>query len=81
MVEANQNQDLLMARINDIIKGPHADLLRKLVDLLYQHSKKEEEYDEVSLSPEELAMMQKSLADFQKGDFITLEELGKKLGL
>ena len=81
MVDANQDQDLLLARINDIIRGPHADLLRKLVDILYQRSKEGEEYDEVSLSPEELAMMQKSLADFQRGDFITLEDLGKKLGL
>ena len=55
MAEASQDQDLLMSKIGDIIRGPHADLLRKLVDILHQRSKAEEEYDEFPLSPEEMA--------------------------
>ena len=76
--------DDLLAKVKAIAQGPNADLLRQLVDLLYERKEVREEYDEEPLSPEELAAVQEAEEAIRRGDrsqFISLEEYERKRGL
>ena len=42
--------DDLMIKIKAIAQGPNAELLRKLVDVLYEQAERREEYDEEPFS-------------------------------
>ena len=68
------NLDNLMEKVRAIAQGPHADLLEKLIDLLYGQ---ESEY----FSPEDLAAIEEGKAQIARGEYVTLEELKKELGL
>ena len=76
--------DDLLAKVKAIAQGPNADLLRRLVDLLYERKKVQEEYDEEPLSPEELAAVQEAeeaMKRDEKDYFTPWEEVKKELGL
>ena len=76
--------DDLMVKIKAIAQGPNAELLRKLVDLLYERIQPQEEYDDEPLSPEELAAIEEAVEARRHGDkdyFIPWEEVKKELGL
>jgi predicted transcriptional regulator len=66
--------DDLVVKIKAIAQGPNADLLLRLVDMLYEQ---EEEY----FSPEDLAAIQEGIKEFERGEYITLEEYKKERGL
>jgi hypothetical protein len=70
--------DDLMAKAKEIAEGPDGDLLRRLVDILYDR------YDYEPLSPEELAAVQEADEAIRRGDksyFTPLEEYERKRGL
>jgi predicted transcriptional regulator len=69
--------ETLFDKVETIAHGPHADLLNKLVDLLYEREMEEPEY----FSPEDLAAIAEGKAQIARGEFVTLEELKKELGL
>ncbi|MBI4644241.1 MAG: hypothetical protein HY790_12070 [Deltaproteobacteria bacterium] len=76
--------DDLMVKIKAIAQGPNAELLRKLIDILYEREQPQEEYDDEPLSPEELAAIEEADEAKRRGDkdyFIPWEEVKKELGL
>ena len=73
--------DDLMNKIKAIAQGPNADLLRKLVDVLYQQTEQREEYDEEPFSAEDLAAIKEGEEALKRGEFISLEEYEKERGL
>jgi hypothetical protein len=76
--------DDLMVKIKAIAKGPNAELLYKLVDVLYEQGQPEEQYDDEPLSPEELAAIAEADEAKRRGDkdyFVPWEEVKKELGL
>ena len=66
------------AKFKVVVQGPDADLLMKFVDLLY---KRYEEHDEEPLTEEDWAAIQEGREAIRRGEFITMEELEKELGL
>jgi hypothetical protein len=76
--------DELIIKIKAIAQGPNAELLRKLVDLLYERERPQEEYDDEPLTPEELAAIEEADEARRRGDkeyFTPWEEVKKDLGL
>jgi hypothetical protein len=76
--------DDLMNKIKAIAQGPNAELLRKLIDLLYAREQPQEEYDDEPFSPEELAAIEEAEEARRRGDkeyFTPWEEVKKELGL
>jgi hypothetical protein len=74
----------LMAKVRVIVQGPNADLLLRLVDMLYERAIAQEEYDDEPLSPEELAAIEEADQAKKRGDkdyFIPWEEVKKELDL
>jgi hypothetical protein len=71
----------LMNKIKAIAQGPNAELLRKLVDVLYQQAEQREEYDEEPFSAEDLAAIKEGEEALKRGEFISLEEYEKERGL
>ena len=72
-METSINQDLL-AKIEEIAQGPNADLLRRLVDILYNQ---EEEY----FSAEDLAEIESGEEEIRRGEHVSLEEYERNRGL
>uniref|UniRef100_A0A7V4G8L0 Uncharacterized protein n=1 Tax=Desulfobacca acetoxidans TaxID=60893 RepID=A0A7V4G8L0_9BACT len=64
------------SKVAALLKTPDADLLKRLVDLLF-----EKYYDPEPLSPREKKALAESEAELQRGEVITLEELASKFGL
>jgi hypothetical protein len=76
--------DDLMVKIKTIAKGPNAELLCKLVDVLYEQEQPGEQYDDEPLSPEELAAIAEADDAKQRGDkdyFVPWKEVKKELKL
>jgi hypothetical protein len=76
--------DDLLTKVKAIAQGPHADLLRKLVDVLYEREPIQEQYDDEPLSPEELSAIEEAEEAKRRGDkeyFTPWEEVKKELGL
>ena len=73
--------DDLMNKIKAIAQGPNAELLQKLVDVLYQQTEQREEYDEEPFSAEDLAAIKEGEEAFKRGEFISMEEYEKERGL
>jgi len=71
--------DDLLAKVRVIAETPRGDLLRQIVDLLYERL--EEEYDDEPLTTEDLKAIERGKQDFQEGRYLTLEEYrsGKRL--
>ncbi|MHB8070299.1 MAG: hypothetical protein ACYDIC_20600, partial [Desulfobaccales bacterium] len=72
--------DELLVKIKAIAQGPNAELLRKLVDVLYEQSEQREEYDEEPFSTEDLAAIKEGEEALKRGEFISLEEYEKERG-
>lgn len=70
------NLETLFEKVRTIAHGPHADLLEKFIDLLYEH-----EHEPEYFSPEDLAAIEEGKAQIARGEYVTLEELKKELGL
>ena len=73
--------DDLMNKIKAISQGRNAELLRKLVDVLYEQSEQREEYDEEPFSAEDLAAIKEGEEALKRGKCISLEEYEKERGL
>lgn len=73
--------DDLMNKIKAISQGRNAELLRKLVDVLYEQSEPREVYDEEPFSAEDLAAIKEGEEALKRGEFISLEEYEKERGL
>jgi len=76
--------DDLMNKIKAISQGPNAELLRKLIDLLYEREQPQQEYDDEPFSPKELAAIEEAEEARRRGDkeyFTPWEEVKKELGL
>lgn len=71
--------DDLLEKVRAIAASPRGDLLRQIVDFMYERL--EEEYDDEPLTPEDLAAVERGKKDFQEGRYLTLEEYrrGKRL--
>ena len=65
----------LCAKVKTIAQGPNADLLKKLIDLLYQ------EHEPEYFSPEDLAAIEEGKAQIARGETIPWEDLKKELDL
>jgi len=63
------NLDILVKKVKAIARGPHADLLEKLTDLLYEREMEEEYF-----SPEDEAAIAKDKAQIARREYVTLEE-------
>jgi hypothetical protein len=74
------NLDTLFEKVETIAHGPHADLLKKFIDLLYEREMQEPEY----FSPEDLATIEEGMKASLSGDrsqFVPWEDLKRELGL
>jgi len=74
----------LMDKVKTIAQGPNADLLGKLVDILYAREQPQEQYDDEPLFLEELAALEEADEAKRRGDkdyFISWEEVKKEIGL
>ena len=74
----------LMDKVKTIAQGPNADLLGKLVDILYEREQPQEQYDEEPLSLKELAAIEEADEAKRRVDkdyFISWEEVKKEIGL
>ena len=68
--------DDLLNKVRLIAETPNGDLLRQLVDLLYERL--EEEYDTEPLTADDLEAIRRGKEDIAAGRVITLEEYEKK---
>ena len=69
----------LLQKVRLIAGTPKGDLLRQLVDLLYERL--EEEYDLEPLTDDDLEAIRRGQEDIAAGRCITLEAYEKKRGL
>jgi hypothetical protein len=68
--------EALFEKMRAIVQGPHADLLEKFIDLLYEHEQEPEYF-----SPEDLAAIEAGKAQIARGETIPWEELKRELDL
>ena len=68
----------LVGKFKVVAQGPDADLLREFLDILYY---RHEEHDPEPLSAEDWAAIREGKEAIKRGEFVTLEELEKDLGL
>jgi hypothetical protein len=74
------NLENLFEKVETIAHGPHAELLNKLIDLLYEREMEEPEY----FSPEDMEAIEEGMKTSLSGDrsqFIPWEDLKKELDL
>jgi hypothetical protein len=68
----------LLDKFKAVAEGPDADLLKEFLDMLYfRHA----EYDREPLTAEDRAAIRQGREAIRRGEFFTLEELEKELGL
>jgi len=72
--EASALEDLL-AKVKTVAQSQHGELFARIVDEFYDQVT--EEY----FSPEDLAQIEEGFAQIKRGEYVTLEELEKKLDL
>jgi len=68
--------DDLLAKVRVIARTPRGELLRQIVDLIYERV--EQEYDDEPLTPEDLEAIERGREDVNQGRYITLEEYERK---
>lgn len=68
----------LLDKFKAVAQGPDADLLRELLDVLYY---RHEEHDREPVTEEDWAAIRQGREAIRRGEFLTLEELEKELGL
>jgi hypothetical protein len=71
--------DDLLAKVRVIVETHRGELLRQIVDLMYERI--EEEYDTEPLNEEDLEAIRRGKEDIAAGRCITLEAYEKKRGL
>ena len=76
-IEKELSQEFL-DKVQKVAQGPDADLLFDMVELLYE---RRAEYDDEPLSDEDWAAIREGREAIARGEFVTLEELKKDLGL
>lgn len=69
------NLETLLEKVKAVAHGPHAELLEKFIDLLYEHEGPE------YFSPEDLEAIEEGKAQIARGEYVTLEELKRELDL
>lgn len=67
-----------MDKIKQVAQGPNGHLFFEMVELLYE---RQAEADDEPLSDEEWAAIREGREAIARGEFVTLEELKKDLGL
>lgn len=67
-----------MDKVRKVAQGPDADLFFDMVEVLYY---RQAEYDDEPISDEEWAAIREGREAIARGEFVTLEELKKDLGL
>jgi predicted transcriptional regulator len=67
--------DDLVAKVKAVAQSQHGELFSKIVDDFY------EQVTEEYFSPEDLAEIEEGFAQIKRGEYVTLEELEKDLGL
>ena len=72
--ETSPLEDLL-AKVKTVAQSQHGELFARIVDEFYDQVT--EEY----FSPEDLAEIEAGFAQIRRGEYVTLEELEKKLDL
>ena len=72
--EASTLEDLL-AKVKTVAQSQHGELFTRIVEEFYDQVT--EEY----FSPEDLAEIEEGFAQIKRGEYVTLEELEKKLEL
>jgi predicted transcriptional regulator len=65
-------------KVQKVAQGPDADLLYDMVELLYE---RRAEFDDEPLSDSDRAAIREGKEAIAQGEFVTLEELKKDLGL
>jgi hypothetical protein len=68
----------LLDKFKAVAQGPDADLLREFLDVLYYRY---EEHDQEPLTEEDWVAIREGREAIRRGEFITLEEFEKELGL
>jgi len=67
-----------LGKFKAVAESPDADLLREFLDMLYY---RHEEHDREPLTEEDWAAIKEGKKAIKRGEFLTLEELEKDLGL
>jgi hypothetical protein len=80
-MEASQELERVLEKVKAIARGPHADLLLKLVNLLYCREMFAPEMEPEYFSPEDLAAIDEGLAQIERGETVSWEELKRELDL
>jgi hypothetical protein len=80
-MEASKGTEELILKVKAIAQSPEGDLLRRLVDILYDRASAQEEYDSEPLTQEDLEAIQRGKEDIKHGRVMTLEEYERKYGL
>jgi predicted transcriptional regulator len=65
----------LLAKVKTVAQSQHGELFARIVDEFY------EQVTEEYFSPEDLAEIEEGFAQIRRGEYVTLEELEKKLDL
>ena len=68
----------LIAKFKAVLLGPDADLLISFVDLLYH---RDEAYEDEPLTEDDWAAIREGKEAIRRGEFISIEEFEKELGL
>ncbi|MCK9374885.1 MAG: hypothetical protein M0P73_01920 [Syntrophobacterales bacterium] len=80
-MEASRGTEELILKVKAIAQSTEGDLLRRLVDILYERASGQEKYDNEPLTPEDLEAIQRGKEDIKHGRVLTLEEYERKYGL
>jgi hypothetical protein len=65
----------LLAKVKIVAQSQHGELFTRIVEEFY------EQVTEEYFSPEDLAEIEEGFAQIRRSEYVTLEELEKKLGL
>ena len=76
-MEKELSQEFL-DKVQKVAQGPDADLLYDMVELLYE---RQAEFADEPLSDSDWAAIREGREAIARGEFVTLEELKKDLGL
>lgn len=68
----------LIDKFKAVLQGPDADLLIHFVDLLYH---RDEGYDDEPLTEEDWTAIREGKEAIRRGEYVSMEELEKELGL
>ena len=73
--QVGSNLDDLVAKVKAVAQNSHAELFARIVDGFY------EQITEEYFAPEDLAEIEEGFAQIRRGEYVTLEEMEKELGL